>query len=80
MSGLVLEAQSKLKPYNPIYTAIFNPSWVEQERAKLRLYIEEFENWEKMGKNGKKLIIWLMIYKNVTYCTEPNVIGYSNGG
>jgi hypothetical protein len=50
LSGLVLEAQSKLKPYNPIYTAIFNPSWVEQERAKLRLYIEEFENWEKWEK------------------------------
>jgi hypothetical protein len=50
LSGLVLEAQSKLKPYNPIYTEIFNPSWVEQERAKLRLYIEEFDNWKKWEK------------------------------
>jgi hypothetical protein len=50
LSGLVLEDEGQLRLYNPIYTAIFNPSWVEQERAKLRLYIEEFENWEKWEK------------------------------
>jgi len=50
LSGLVLKNEGKLKPYNRIYEQIFNQSWVEQERAKLRLYIEEFDNWKKWEK------------------------------
>ena len=50
LSGLVLKNEGKLKLYNRIYKQIFNPSWVKQERAKLRLYIEEFDNWKKWEK------------------------------
>ncbi|MCA2718145.1 AAA-like domain-containing protein [Microcystis sp. M169S2] len=50
LSGLVLEDEGQLRLYNPIYKDIFNLNWVEQEKAKLRLYIEEFENWEKWEK------------------------------
>jgi hypothetical protein len=50
LSGLVLEDEGQLRLYNPIYKEIFDLNWVEQERAKLRLYIEEFENWEKWEK------------------------------
>jgi len=50
LSGLVLEDEGQLRLYNPIYKEIFNLNWVEQEKAKLRLYIEEFENWEKWEK------------------------------
>ena len=44
LSGLVLEDEGQLRLYNPIYKEIFNLNWVEQEKEKLRLYIEEFEN------------------------------------
>ncbi|MDY7050722.1 MAG: AAA-like domain-containing protein [Microcystis panniformis WG22] len=47
LSGLVLEDQGQLRLYNPIYKEIFNLNWVKQEKAKLRLYIEEFDNWKE---------------------------------
>lgn len=47
LSGLVLEDEGQLRLYNPIYKEIFNLNWVEQEKAKLRLYIEEFDNWNE---------------------------------
>jgi hypothetical protein len=50
LSGLVLKNEGKLKLYNRIYEQIFNPSWVKQEKAKLRLYIEEFDSWNEWEK------------------------------
>ncbi|MBE9261609.1 AAA-like domain-containing protein [Microcystis sp. LEGE 00066] len=50
LSGLVLEGQGQLRLYNPIYKEIFNLSWIGQEKAKLRLYIEEFDNWKEWKK------------------------------
>ncbi|MCZ8357364.1 MAG: AAA-like domain-containing protein [Microcystis sp. LE19-388.1G] len=50
LSGLVLEDEGQLRLYNPIYKEIFNLNWVEQEKAKLRLYIEEFDNWNEWEK------------------------------
>jgi hypothetical protein len=47
LSGLVLEDEGQLRLYNLIYEKIFNLNWVEQEKAKLRLYIEEFDNWKE---------------------------------
>ncbi len=47
LSGLVLEDEGQLRLYNLIYEEIFNLNWVEQEKAKLRLYIEEFDNWKE---------------------------------
>jgi hypothetical protein len=54
LSGLVLKDQGQLKPYSRIYKEIFNEDWVETEREKLRLYIEEFDNWKKW-KEWKKI-------------------------
>jgi len=50
LSGLVLEDEGQLRLYNPIYKEIFNLNWVEQEKAKLRLYIEEFDSWNEWEK------------------------------
>lgn len=50
LSGLVLEDEGQLRLYNLIYEEIFNLNWVEQEKAKLRLYIEEFDNWKEWKK------------------------------
>ncbi len=57
LTGLVLQDGSLLKAYNPIYKEIFNLNWVEVQLEKLRLYIEEFENWEKAEDRQKQLYL-----------------------
>jgi WD40 repeat protein len=45
LSGLVVKRNGYLQVYNPIYAAIFNLAWVQQELAKLRPYQEKFAAW-----------------------------------
>ncbi|MCC3492786.1 MAG: AAA-like domain-containing protein [Microcoleus sp. PH2017_25_DOB_D_A] len=45
LSGLVVKRNGYLQVYNPIYAAIFNLDWVQQELAKLRPYQENFAAW-----------------------------------
>jgi len=45
LSGLVVKRNGYLEVYNPIYAAIFNLDWVQQELAKLRPYQEKFAAW-----------------------------------
>jgi WD40 repeat protein len=45
LSGLVVKRHGYLQVYNPIYAAIFNLDWVQQELAKLRPYQENFAAW-----------------------------------
>ena len=45
LSGLVVKCNGYLQVYNPIYAAIFNLNWVQQELAKLRPYQENFAAW-----------------------------------
>ncbi|MEG4092365.1 WD40 domain-containing protein [Microcoleus sp. Pol12B4] len=45
LSGLVVKKHGQLQVYNPIYRAIFNLDWVQQELAKLRPYQENFAAW-----------------------------------
>jgi WD40 repeat protein len=45
LSGLVVKRNGYLQVYNPIYAAIFNLDWVQQELAKLRPYQEKFAAW-----------------------------------
>jgi len=45
LSGLVVKRNGYLEVYNPIYAAIFNLDWVQQELAKLRPYQENFAAW-----------------------------------
>ncbi|MCC3426627.1 MAG: AAA-like domain-containing protein [Microcoleus sp. PH2017_29_MFU_D_A] len=45
LSGLVVKRNGYLQVYNPIYAAIFNLHWVQQELAKLRPYQENFAAW-----------------------------------
>lgn len=57
LTGLVLQDGSLLKAYNPIYREIFNLNWVEVQLGKLRLYIEEFNNWNKADYRNKQLYL-----------------------
>ncbi len=45
LSGLVIEQQGKLRVYNPIYSYVFNQSWVNEELQKLRPYARALEAW-----------------------------------
>lgn len=45
LSGLVVKTNNHLKIYNPIYRAVFNASWVENELEKLRPYGEAISAW-----------------------------------
>lgn len=45
LSGLVVNRQSQLKVYNPIYREVFNDKWIEVELASLRPYAEAFKAW-----------------------------------
>ena len=45
LSGLVVKRNGYLQVYNPIYAAIFDLDWVQQELAKLRPYQENFAAW-----------------------------------
>ncbi|MFN6519026.1 MAG: AAA-like domain-containing protein [Nostoc sp. CreGUA01] len=45
LSGLVVKQDGYLKVYNPIYEAIFNPTWLRQELDKLRPYSQAINNW-----------------------------------
>lgn len=45
LSGLAIKQQGYLKIKNPIYQAIFNLEWVEQQLYNLRPYSQTFEAW-----------------------------------
>ena len=45
LSGLVVKRNGYIQVYNPIYAAIFDLDWVQQELAKLRPYQENFAAW-----------------------------------
>ena len=88
LSGLVLQENGFLKPYNLIYTRIFNLNWVETEREKLRLYIEEFENWKKAdprqkeryllyGDKGEQVQQWRENFQEPLYETEARFLDQS---
>jgi WD40 repeat protein len=53
LSGLVVKQQDKLCVYNPIYAAVFDQVWVEQELKALRpeFYAVALSGW--LGSNGQ---------------------------
>jgi hypothetical protein len=55
LSGLVLQQNNILKPYNPIYTKIFDVNWVEAEMRKIRLFSNELDSWKNEDKRKKQL-------------------------
>ncbi len=45
MSGLVVEKQGHLKIHNPIYEAVFDQNWLEQQLEQLRPYASAIAAW-----------------------------------
>ncbi|EAW36233.1 AAA-like domain-containing protein [Lyngbya sp. PCC 8106] len=57
LTGLVLKTQGKLRVYNPIYQAVFNLNWVEEQLAKLRPYAETLNAWEKSNRQDESRLL-----------------------
>jgi hypothetical protein len=55
LSGLVLQQENILKPYNCIYTEIFDLDWVEAEMRKIRLFANELDLWKNEDEKQKQL-------------------------
>ncbi len=47
LTGLVVDQDGKLKPYNKIYQYIFDQTWVESKLAALRPYAQSLTAWFK---------------------------------
>ncbi len=45
LSGLVVKEDGKLRVYNPIYVAVFDELWIDDELAKLRPYALLMKAW-----------------------------------
>lgn len=49
LTGLVVEEQGKLRPYNRIYQSVFNQDWVKSVLANQRFYDEDLRAWFASG-------------------------------
>ncbi|CBN58445.1 AAA-like domain-containing protein [Kamptonema sp. PCC 6506] len=57
LSGLVVKENGHLKVYNPIYKAVFNLNWVQQQLANLRPYQENFQAWIESDKKDDSRLL-----------------------
>jgi hypothetical protein len=57
LSGLVVKEGGKLRVYNPIYAAVFNSQWIDDELVKLRPYAESFRAWIISGRTDKSRLL-----------------------
>ncbi|WP_229425988.1 WD40 domain-containing protein [Lusitaniella coriacea] len=57
LTGLVIQQNGRLKPYNPIYAQVFNGNWVEEALATLRPYAESIDAWITSGHQDES---WLL--------------------
>lgn len=56
-SGLVVDKDGELTVHNPIYEAVFDPTWVAKELNSLRLYAGELVAWFNSGcRDESKLL------------------------
>ncbi|MEI6063976.1 MAG: hypothetical protein WCQ26_05235, partial [Pseudanabaena sp. ELA748] len=56
LTGLVVKKDNSLRSYNPIYAAVFNNAWVEQQLADLRpsFYAAAFDKWNSSEEGQKQ--------------------------
>ncbi len=57
LSGLVVQAEGKLRVYNRVYQQIFNQSWVETQLKNLRPYAEAFRAWVASGYSDESRLL-----------------------
>ncbi len=57
LSGLVVQQQGKLQPYNRIYQEVFNQEWVAKALANLRPYAVTLSAWLASGSKDTSLLL-----------------------
>lgn len=57
LSGLVVKDQGFLRVRNPIYAAVFNANWVEQQLNKLRPYAMNLREWLKSDRQDDSRLL-----------------------
>ena len=57
LTGLVVKQEGKLRLYNRIYAAVFNPSWFDQELGKLRPYGKELSDWVATNREDESRLL-----------------------
>ncbi|WP_233258206.1 AAA-like domain-containing protein [[Phormidium] sp. ETS-05] len=74
LSGLVVQQNGYLQVYNPIYEAIFDPQWVEQELAKLRPYNEAIKAWlESNRQDSSRLLRGQALEEALHWAADKNL-------
>jgi signal transduction histidine kinase len=57
LSGLVVQHNSNLRVYNPIYQTVFDQSWVDQVLANLRPYAEAITAWLALNCQDRSFLL-----------------------
>jgi tetratricopeptide (TPR) repeat protein len=56
LSGLVVEHNNRLEPYNSIYATVFSEAWIEAMFSNLRPYASEIQTWLQNGQLPQDLL------------------------
>lgn len=57
LSGLVVKQQGKLRPYNHVYEAVFDQSWVSKQLASMRPYSEAITAWLASNRQDQSRLL-----------------------
>jgi WD40 repeat protein len=74
LSGLAIDHQGYLKIHNPIYAAIFDRAWVENELAKLCPYAADLNFWlESDRQDESRLLRGNALQEALQWADERNI-------
>ncbi|MBR8826793.1 MAG: AAA-like domain-containing protein [Gomphosphaeria aponina SAG 52.96 = DSM 107014] len=73
LTGLVIENNGYLKPYNRIYRNVFNENWVKQELDKIFPFIEQYETWLAEGEDSSKLLSGQELQEALEWCKNKSI-------
>ncbi|MEB3289810.1 MAG: AAA-like domain-containing protein [Leptolyngbya sp.] len=57
LSGLITNDQGYLRVHNPIYAAVFNTDWVDQQLSALRPYSASLQAWVKSNRGDESRLL-----------------------
>ncbi|MEM9215125.1 MAG: CHASE2 domain-containing protein [Cyanobacteria bacterium P01_F01_bin.150] len=75
LSGLVVDKQGHLAIANPIYQAVFNSAWVEEQLANLRPYGIALKAWTDGNCEGDEYLLEGLVLKEALAWAESKRLG-----
>ncbi|MBE9239651.1 AAA-like domain-containing protein [Synechocystis salina] len=76
LTGLVVKVEGQLRPYNPIYQAIFNAQWVSKELNKLRPYSTNLQAWINSNyQDSSRLLRGEALREALAWASSKNLSG-----